>query len=269
MSKRLFWSKNEDNILYKHYSSGNRKLIQKLLSKRSLDAIKARATLLQIPANPDRGKYMRKSDLSPLLKENNIAYYWLGFILADGNFAGNQLRISLSTKDKQHLQKLATLLKGKLRCSPSRKIKNQVSLQIKHASVVQQLSKKYKISTRKTYEPPSIYSIKNESYFLSLLAGYIDGDGCIYFNKNSKNLQLTIIGHQSWIEIFYWFHKKLEKILKTSINEPQINKSGYSRWSISKADIIYSLSDKIHRLNVPILKRKWDKIIKRRSVLLK
>lgn len=54
----------------------------------------------------------RRGTIAPLLEESFDAYYWMGFILADGCFQkSGQLVICSAEKDKTHLDKLALFLK--------------------------------------------------------------------------------------------------------------------------------------------------------------
>jgi len=47
------------------------------------------------------------ADLSPLLNETLEAYYWMGFIMADGHLSKqNRLTVTLAIKDSDHLLKL-------------------------------------------------------------------------------------------------------------------------------------------------------------------
>ena len=42
------------------------------------------------------------ANLSVLLEDSNEAFYWIGFLLADGSFNDNRIRLTLSIKDKEH-----------------------------------------------------------------------------------------------------------------------------------------------------------------------
>ena len=44
---------------------------------------------------------IRAADLSKLLEDNFISYYWIGFLLADGSFSDNRLKLTLKKNDSE------------------------------------------------------------------------------------------------------------------------------------------------------------------------
>lgn len=60
--------------------------------------------------------YLGRGHVSRLLKENPFkilnsdTYYWIGYIIGDGNLTKDKKRISIVSKDKEHLQKFVTFL---------------------------------------------------------------------------------------------------------------------------------------------------------------
>lgn len=53
---------------------------------------------------------IKKCELYNLLNDTCLAYYWIGFILADGSISkSGELKIALSIKDKDHLKKMLHL----------------------------------------------------------------------------------------------------------------------------------------------------------------
>lgn len=60
--------------------------------------------------------YLGRGHVSRLLKKNPFkplssdTYYWIGYIIGDGNLAKDKKRISIVSKDKEHLQKFVTFL---------------------------------------------------------------------------------------------------------------------------------------------------------------
>lgn len=216
----------------------------------------------------------RMSNLEVLLKDSHLTYYWIGFILADGNLSNNKrLSISLSIKDKQHILKLAKYLKctsiiegfGSFKKNGTKTKFIKISAQ--NPEVVSQLCKKFDIKGNKTEYPPKVSSLKklNNKLLLSLIIGFIDGDGCIVKGKNRNSPLLTVKNHKSWLKNLSLFKKHIYSILKiipmhlTSI-KAHINNSGYAVISISDSAVLVNLKKFAVKNNLPILKRKWNRV---------
>ena len=140
-------------------------------------------------------KTKKLNNLSPLLLENPISYYWIGFLLADGHFGQkNILKITLSSLDKEHLYNLKTFLN--IENILSERQGKYLCLKAMDSNLVPKIKEKFDISNKKTYDPPkNLESIKNKDLLISLIIGFIDGDGCIA-NKN-KAFSLTVKCHSS------------------------------------------------------------------------
>jgi len=207
-----------------------------------------------------------KGSLSVLLEETNLAYYWLGFILADGCISNNKrLGIGLSTKDNNHLIKLTDILNcenPKFRKTSNGYDSCGFSLQDTHN--IPKFCKKFDIKPAKTFNPPNIEIFKkmSDELFLSFLCGYIDGDGCIKYQFKRKDVTITIHVHSSWLLVLKYIETRLFSIL--SINNKCSNsgvwKDGYAYLKICDNTIIRQLKKIVIKLNIPLLERKWDKI---------
>lgn len=201
----------------------------------------------------------RIGDASFLLNETNESFYWIGFIMADGTFdKSKRLSVTLSDKDKTHLEKLSNKLGVKCRVIVSKyrgKEYNQVRLSIMHTEVLQLLTRKFGIYDNKTYKPPniSIFDNFNREQLLSLFVGFIDGDGSIGKKHNRGDFHLRIKCHSSWIRFLEYFNKKL------GINSPvKINNNGYSLLQVSNYNICKNIKTEMLTLGIPFLDRKWD-----------
>lgn len=196
MSKRIYlhWTNNELEYLTKNYGKLPQETVIENLQNRNWLAISKKAQVLGLK-HPDFGK--KKADISVLLHENPITYYWLGFLLADGTFTDRRIGIGVADIDLLHLKKLLSYVNS------SNKIQNLYEgtyhrAKLTNVSVVQQLKEKFSISSRKTYEPCVLENIPDDLFF-SLIVGFIDGDGSISKIYKESCFRLSVVGHQSWL----------------------------------------------------------------------
>ena len=190
--------------------------------------------------------------------DNNFEWYWYGFILADGHINDKELIISLSIKDIEHL----TILSNYLKCNINI-LKNNLYCGFRINDIVNVLKLKNKLhllNFNKTENPPDIskYNISTEK-MLSLIIGYIDGDGCIEISKEGRCKTIKMEVHGSWFNNL----KFISEFLKNNFNIDSkviINNRGYAHFSTNKHNQIKELFQKIKELNIPYLKRKWDMI---------
>ena len=199
-----------------------------------------------------------KSDLSVLLNESDINYYWIGFLLADGSIdcGKNRLNFELSGKDADSVLKFAEYIK----CNNIYHIKNNVKVNTQDSVLMPLIIKKYGFDSNKTYNPPplSFFTQLSENLFLSLFIGYCDGDCSLLRNNNRDNsYYLSIEIHKNWINILKYFREFLLKYGK--IPEIKYTKNNkYIRLRVFGYNIIKKLKLFALNHNLPYLKRKWD-----------
>lgn len=193
----------------------------------------------------------RQGNLKILLDDSYESFYWMGFILADGCFYKNRLKIGLSPKDKYHLEKFVKYISLK---NPIIEKKINVSIQIKDSVTSPMICEKFNINPAKTYNPPLTISKYNIDFQYCLLAGFIDGDGCIQKQYNRYDYKLSIKNHANWINILEEFNE----LIDGTKNFTRINNSGYAILLISNSEILKNLKKRIESYNLPIMKRKWD-----------
>lgn len=229
----------------------------------SILGFKSRTSIINRIKNlsiPPKGN--RKGDVSPLLEESLISFYWMGFILADGHFTkSNQLVVSLSLKDKDHLEKLSKFLNCKVKiykrsiCNGSFKgsQKEFCRIAIQDFEICQKLKVKFDVKNNKTYCPPNLASLNfTDDQFLALIVGFVDGDGS-FTNLNSIKIEC----HSSWRENFIFFSKLSERIFNRKLNVSDETRK-YVYTYIPKEVVLqlrqFSVSNKL-----PFLVRKWLK----------
>ncbi len=194
----------------------------------------------------------KKSKLSILLEETPITYYWIGFLLADGNFGKQStIKCALSSVDKDHLKKLQSYLS--IESLNSERDGTITVIKAMDHDIVPLICKKFNISNTKTYNPPNLSFIKNHDLKTALIAGFIDGDGSI--NGKGKAFGLAIQCHSSWLNNIDDFAKFINPT-----SNAKINKAGYAYVSISNSSALENLKKKAEELKLPILERKWSKI---------
>jgi len=188
---------------------------------------------------------MKKCNLSKLLEETPLTYYWIGFLLADGHIS-NQTRLSvtLSLKDLEHLKKLQKFLQIE-----NIRVEKQASISAMDSKIIRKFCKKFKINSNKTKYPPDLSFIKNKDLIEALKIGFIDGDGCIDNQTGRKDCKLRIKCYKSWLNN-----------LLSLFGNCYINNQGYAQTTITNSIILKELKNKALALNLPILSRKWDKI---------
>ena len=190
------------------------------------------------------------ANLSILLEDSIEAFYWIGFLLADGSFYNNRLTLTLSIKDKEHVIKFAKFINYK---GSYQETSTKFGISCKDTAVIQKIRKKFDIKINKTYNPPNtiLKFDKNKTY--ALLAGFIDGDGNIQHQNKRSDFFLRIKNHSSWINILKEFGK-----LITESNCVHINNSCYAELNISNTVVLQNLKKIVTSLNLPLLSRKWD-----------
>ena len=189
-------------------------------------------------------------DISKLLENTFEAWYWVGFLLADGSFNDNRLKLTLAIKDKEHLLKFASFIKYTGSLSETDK---SVSVSVKDSDLVKKLCNKYEILSQKTYNPPTILSNLSKDTLYCILAGFIDGDGNIRNQNKREDFFLRIKNHSSWEDVL-----KLFGTLITNKDCVKINNQGYAELTISNTKILQDFKTKILSYNLPLLNRKWD-----------
>ena len=235
------WTEKEIEYLYENYPYGSKEELVNVL-KRDWKYIRHKSFKLKIKRqifNPT------KTNCDNLMNETNEAYYWLGFIMADGHFTNNnQLQIKIGEKDINHLQLLSNFLGNSKRL-------NKPNLIMNYKTIKLWLEENFKISNNKTYEPCDLTSLDGDKLF-SFIIGFIDGDGSI-----DKRGYLHIKCHSTWLNNL---NLMVSFLTDNDFNKAIINSEGLAFISITKIKTMNDIKNKITSLSLPILKRKWDRI---------
>jgi hypothetical protein len=119
------------------------------------------------------------------------------------------------------------------------------------------IKNKFDISNNKTKNPPNIMNYVNfsEDNLLSLIIGFIDGDGCIR-KTTKKQIQICIEIDSSWASFLNLILNRINLIKKIK-SKVKINNRGYARLTICGKEIFDYLKLFIDENHLPVLKRKW------------
>lgn len=192
------WNKKEIEFLVKNYEKMSYREIGKFLG-RTRSSIANKAHKLGILQEK---KYKFNADFfkNPL---NEYSAYWLGFISADGYISkdNKELGITLKASDCEHLKKFNKDIEGNIpvtirtRKQTSYMGKNiperdQCEIRVYSKDFVRDLCL-YGIVPRKSLilEFPKI---EDSDLMWHYIRGYFDGDGSIYYDKNSNQLRTKI-----------------------------------------------------------------------------
>jgi hypothetical protein len=249
------WSELDVEILTKEYPMLKKSKLESILN-RGWSVIRKKASMLGLK------RLQKKQDLiigscQKLLQETPESFYWLGFLLADGHFSKiDRLCLSLAPRDEEHLKQYAKFLESKVRYS-----KNAVTCSVLDKYHVNLIKEKFDISNQKTYFPPNL-SVFNYSQdlLISLIIGFIDGDGNITCQTGRKDTSLRVKCHKSWLPFLLWIKDILEKEFGLKSGSPKINNQGYASVTFANHELQKRLKLSAIKMRLPIMKRKWDKI---------
>jgi hypothetical protein len=253
------WEDEEIEYLKLNYDSQDINFLCKKLC-RSNDSIHWKAGNLGLR----KTEYDNK--IEKLLNDDLEAFYWMGFILADGCFSGNYLILALSANDNAHLEKFANFIETQKITSGVTKTgyKNNAPycrVSLANENIVPQIMNKFMINYNKTYNPPKFLEYKfTKEQILSIIIGFIDGDGCIQKTKSGYSIAITT--HSAWEEnlnyINNFLHDYFNVVKKNTVLLSHIK---FPRMRIGSKMILSGLLDFTIQNSLPILNRKWDKII--------
>lgn len=137
--------------------------------------------------------------------------YWLGFIFADGNISSHsedkksryQFELSLSLKDKSHLDKFNIFMKHRYNNTRCDSFRCRWSVGNKH---LWETLNSYGCTPNKslTLKFPDESIFKDKSLIRHFIRGYFDGDGCISYGINLIASMLGTIQFLQYIQKLTW-----------------------------------------------------------------
>lgn len=251
------WTEAEENLILRFFPSASDASLMELLPGRSLAAIRHRGKAMSVA----RPRQTRLGDLSPLLKDTPESLYWMGFLLADGYFTKDRLKVRLAKKDEGHLKRLSDFIGGPpvttYVSKSSYGLHEAVSLSVMHKEVVQELRDVWGIVNQKTYFPPNLERF-SASELTSILIGFIDGDGCIKHQTGRSDTSIQLKNHHSWLGVLQLLSDAAHRLSNTSGPTAHVIKDGFAVICMCKAEVLRFL--KSQSLTLPAMQRKWGVI---------
>ena len=186
-------------------------------------------------------------DLDRLLDNSPEAYYWAGFLMADGTVVGGKrVALELGRKDRGHVRKFARFIGGSLDRN------NRMTAQ--HASIVPTFAKKFGFRRDKTRNPPKRWPRGDQDLRFAFAVGFVDGDGSISRQSGRRDYFLRVKCHASWRTIL----GKMRAELTGEEGEATITSLGYANFSICNSVTLKEIKKRALMLRLPLLKRKWS-----------
>ncbi len=254
------WTEKEVNFLISNYMYLSKIELEKHLNK-TWSGIRSKAMELGLKRSQCKNK------IRNLLNESCEAYYWMGFLMADGyfRFESYQIHLNLSNKDFNHIKKYINFIEFDHGSIVDR---NNDGILSKHVGCGDKYSflnivDKFGIKKSKTYNGFNVDKILNlkDDFFLSFLIGFIDGDGNLSVKKNGCK-EIRIRCHKNWTYILLKIHDKMYSICNLNLrkkNKPR-EVSNCAYLSFSRKEIIDLLMNTINtNLKEIVLLRKWER----------
>jgi hypothetical protein len=269
------WTNEQLKFLHENYGKITNEEFEKTLNKKwhTIEEFARRRGFVLSDFKDKYGKTINnvnKPTLLPLLEENLQAYYWVGYLMADGYMhdgLGQIILVSVE-KDADHLKKYADFLRTSIKIykgsktgfkSENNVVNNQVRVSVADILNCRKVKDKFDWKIQKTYYPPSIDKLNNvlaePDKFLAYFIGFCDGDGSI-----NKDQGLRLENHASWNKVHNFFLDKLRECSLLQVDKKsKINCNGYSDFCLGK-QVNQQLKKFIIENNLVVLERKWNKI---------
>lgn len=198
--------------------------------------------------------------------KNPLNCYWAGFIAADGNISskGSTLKIALSAKDAEHLEKLSGLLSEDYCLREEErnlndKMYNTISFGLSSKQWKEDLERNWNITPTKslTLKFPELDSLENKKAFI---CGYIDGDGSICVSN--KKLSLQILGTESFLSSILNVFCEVGVIEQGAVTIAEHRRICTLSFGSSTALGVLSF---LYDESLPLLDRKWSKFLEHKE----
>lgn len=151
--------------------------------------------------------------------------YWLGFLYADGCVHSNSNEISITSKDRDHLEKFRKAIKSNNKISESIDKRFSSLPKIYHFSIRDKQLKsdliKWGCVPNKSLSLTKIPNIPRD-FVSHFIRGYFDGDGSLHWLNGTKNFRISFVGTAPFLKDI-----QKELGLSLSLGQQEGNKSKY------------------------------------------
>ena len=177
--------------------------------------------------------------------------YWLGFLYADGCVHSNSNEISITSKDRDHLEKFRKAIKSNNKIGESIDRRFSSLPKIYHFSIKDKQLKsdliKWGCVPNKSLSLTKIPNIPRD-FVSHFIRGYFDGDGSLHWLNGTKNFRISFVGTAPFLKDI-----QKELGLSLSLGQHEGNQSKYFQVAGRKQvpmilDYIYKDSDENIRL---------------------
>jgi hypothetical protein len=274
-----YWTEQEDQILRANFPEKTARQISVMLPGRTVHTIQQRIRKIGIAG--EQWACQHSANRQFFANPNPLNSYWAGFIAADGcvfqhkHCSTKSLRISITQSDAYLLERFAkdveftgsvSLDKLKHSSINGRTLNARPTASISISCTQEwfpDLEKHFNITPRKslTLKPPN--NLDHECS-LAYIKGFLDGDGCAHIRK-SNHLNMVFYGT---LECLSWIKTICDEVAPHYTDEWRTKKKPLAE--LTQHGKIYSycigeyraelLAREILKLDLPGMKRKWDKI---------
>ena len=228
---------------------------------RSLDSFRANknSLLCRKCARQEVFSKLYPNKIEKLLEDTPETYYWIGYLLADGNFSNNnRIKFSQSNEDQISVEKFKKYIEWPCDTYYNEKLRKS-EFSVMNINIVPKIMEKFDIKHNKTYCPPDkkIFEDMDVDLLAYLFIGFVDGDGHIANLHNRPDYNLRIKVHSSWYDTLNVFIERLFGLT----GYVKINNQGYADLAIGNSQILKQFKKKyFENISFEPLHRKWDVI---------
>ena len=259
------WTLGEKETLLRNLGTMSYKDLAVLLPGRTVHAVKRRADLCGFVR--DNAKQSRLARLRIARNDGffamptDLSAYWAGFLAADGcvvTSPRHEVRLKLSNVDSVHVDQFCkdTGWSG----TPYLSADSFYGVTVSGAKPwTQDLWQVWNIGPRKTWNLDAPRRLSPE-FIPSYIAGYIDGDGCVFAREGTERQRIKVAGTKLLLEWIGAWVKSISGYAQGRI----AYENGCCNMTFSDCSIPY-VWDCVKKHSIPLLYRKWAKLIEKET----
>lgn len=254
------WDPSSDELLLSLYTHAPKSVLTEKFPDRTWIAIRHRAQLWGIKREDC---FERTANIAKLTNGTPEAWYWLGFLWADGCNTDGALQLALAARDRNHLAVYGEFIEfsGKIKVlvSKNKNHQDRHTISVYNSAFCEALES-FGLKKRKTYDPPELPDHLSGEQLDALICGFIDGDGSISTSgKTSARIQIHC--HSSWLQMLKFFAFRIEALggAKSFVSAKTVG-TGKAALAVTRFSICQALKARAEELCLPVMERKWSKI---------